>query len=362
MNEPENRLGNQQPRHMSGGENEAELEQAADVRGLIEALREVPARDPSIAAAGRRAFIDQIGAISKPVSLASKPRHTGWRLFRRKERSPMMTLARLALVLTLLLGGAGATTFAAQASMPSDALYPVKLFTEDVHLGLTTKTQSEFNLLLNLANKRVDEIVFEVGEGHSVSNRVTTRLQQHLQTALEHAAQLDDQALQQAMEQLHTMAQVQTQTLSQLQAQASSNSDEALQLSQQTMAQLQIIAQGAIEDPTTFRLRLGANRPDDAPLQPENVPPGPSQESGETQPGKGPSGPPVDSPQGGDGSSNPDANPQGEGPSGSGQGQKGYGSEECPCAECTPEAGQGQSTCPPTATPGNRRGSGSGYR
>jgi hypothetical protein len=360
MNEPENRLDNQQHRHMSGGENEAELEQAADVLGFIDALREVPPRDPSLAVEGRRAFIDRIGAMSKPVSLASKPRHTGWSLFRRKERSPMLTLARLALAISMLFGGAGATAFAAQASMPSDVLYPVKLFTEDARLELTTKSQSKFNLLLDLANRRVDEIEFEVGDGLSVSSQVTTRLQEHLETALKHAAQLNDQELQQAMEQLRTMAQVRTQTLSHLRERESIQANEAVQLTQRTMAQMQIIAQGAIEDPTTFRLRLGTGRPEGAPLQPENIPPGPSQESGETQPGKGPSGPSDGSPQGGDGSSNQDANPQGEGPSGSGQGQKGYGSEECPCVECTPQAGQGQSTCPPTATPGNRRGSGWG--
>jgi hypothetical protein len=348
MNEPEDRLGNQQPRHMSDVENEAANEQAADVLGFIEALREMPPRDPSLAAVGRRAFIDQIRATSKPVSLASKPRHKGWSLFRRKEHSPMLTLARLALVISMLFGGAGATAFAAQASMPSDILYPVKLFTEDVRLEFMSNPQSKFNLLMYLTNRRVDEIVSAVGDGLSVSNQVTTRLQEHLETALKQAAQLDDSALQQAMEQLRTMAQVRTQTLLQLQERESPQANEVLQLAQSTMAQMQTIAQGAIEDPTTFRLRLGTSRPEDAPLQPENVPPGPSQESENAPSGKGPSGPAEGSPEGGESSG-----------SGQGQNQKGYGQEEYPGAECSSQA-QGVSTCTPVPSSGNKHGFGSG--
>ena len=106
----------------------------------------------------------------------------------------MTVLARLALVLALALGGTGTTAFAAQASLPSDLLYPVKIFSEDFRLALTTDSQAEFNLLLELAQKRASEIAEMANAGDPVSSSVNLRLQEHLEQAVQQAAQLDDEA------------------------------------------------------------------------------------------------------------------------------------------------------------------------
>jgi hypothetical protein len=65
----------------------------------------------------------------------------------------------------------------------------------------------------------------------------------------------------------------------QVQNRVSEQADEAVRNAHQTMAQMEVVAQGAMEDPTTFRLRQGAQRPGDAPSQPENDPPGNSSDS-----------------------------------------------------------------------------------
>ena len=44
---------------------------------------------------------------------------------------------------------------------------------------------------------------------------------------------------------------------------------EGLELAQQNMVQMHTIAEGALTDPVTFRMRQGTNRPETAPEYPE---------------------------------------------------------------------------------------------
>lgn len=235
----------------------------------LEPLRDVPPRDQEKAATGRRAFLQQARQMLKPVSIAPKHRLNGWTNLFRKERSPMLTLARIVLALVITLGGAGATTYAAQASLPSDMLYPVKLLTEDLRLSLTTNHQAEVDLLLELTARRIAEIAALAEEGLPTPTQVTNRLQQHLHQAINHAAQLDDGALVQTMQQVQTMTQSQIQLMDQARQHAPETAGEGLELAQQNMVQMHTIAEGALTDPTSFRMQQGTNRPDMAPDQPE---------------------------------------------------------------------------------------------
>ena len=181
----------------------------------------------------------------------------------------MLTLARIALALVVALGGAGATTYAAQASLPSDVLYPVKLLTEDLRLSLTTNHQAEVDLLLELTARRIAEIAALAEEGLPTPAQVTSRLQQHLNQAINHATQLDNGALVQTMQQVQTMTQSQIQLMEQVRQNAPETAGEGLELAQQNMVQMQTIAEGALTDPVTFRMRQGTNRPETAPEHPE---------------------------------------------------------------------------------------------
>lgn len=181
----------------------------------------------------------------------------------------MLTLARIVLALVVAIGGAGATTYAAQASLPSDILYPVKLFTEDLRLSLTTNHQAEIDLLLELTARRIAEIAALAEEGLPAPTQVTNRLQEHLHQAINHAAQLDNGALVQTMQQVQTMTQTQIQLMEQVRQHAPETAGEGLELAQQNMVQMYTIAEGALTDPTTFRMQQGANRPETDPEQPE---------------------------------------------------------------------------------------------
>jgi hypothetical protein len=190
MNKPENRFDDE-PIHLPEGASYSK-DDIEEMQEILDVLKPVPDRDPETAATGRKVFIQQARTMPIPVSPAHEIRHKGWNIFKRKERSPMTVLARVALVLALVIGGSGATAFAAQASMPSDILYPVKLFTEDFRLALTTDPEVEFNLLLELAQERSNEITKMANAGESVPARVNLRLENHLRQATQLAATRSD--------------------------------------------------------------------------------------------------------------------------------------------------------------------------
>ena len=184
----------------------------------------------------------------------------------------MRKLARSLLIVALALGGTGATAFAAQSSMPDDALYPVKLLTEDIRLSLTADPVEAFNYLLNLAEERSREVTGLTEQELPVPQEVTLRLQTHLHQALNQAAQMDEPAMIQAMQQIQTMAQFQFQVMEQTRSQTQNQEGGELEKAQQTMLQAESAAQGALDDPAIFRTREGVNRPDTAPKRPEILP------------------------------------------------------------------------------------------
>jgi len=83
-------------------------------------------------------------------------------------------------ILILLLVGGG-TVAAAGNSMPDEALYPVKLATEQVRLTLTPSALGKAQLYARLADKRVAEIVYMASKGDPQRvEMVAQRLDTHL--------------------------------------------------------------------------------------------------------------------------------------------------------------------------------------
>jgi hypothetical protein len=262
----------------------------------LEPLKTVPERDTAVVESGRVAFLESARSLTKAVSPALPERHKWWKNIRRKERSTMFSLARVALALILAFGAAGSTIAVAQASEPGDVLYPVKIASEDLRLALTSDSEQAFELQLKYAQERLEEIEVLSEESESIPLQVTTRLQEHFQQALQEASNFDDENLAQAMERVAVMTQQQTRVLQQKQTQDAGNAVDALQQAEQIVSRIRAAAEEGLEDPITFRLRHGSNRPEDAPEQPDNVPsseetPGNQQGPGGQQgSGKGPGG------------------------------------------------------------------------
>jgi len=197
----------------------------------------------------------------------------------------MFILARIVLLAAIALGGTGVTAYAAQESLPDQALYPVKTWIEDVRLALANGPQADFGLLQGFVEERIEEIEALVGEGLPVPNQVSDRLETQLQQMMRLAAQMEEPAMLQAMEQVQERLQLQVQRLEKIQNNAPEDA-QALGLATQAMNNIRNTAEEAILDPTTFRMRLGNERPQDAPVQPESQQPD-KQEQGGGQNGTG---------------------------------------------------------------------------
>lgn len=239
-----------------------------DKVNYLEPLRDVPPRDPSTIHERREAFIVSIGSLPKPVSAGNSLRHKGWSIFSRKEQNSMFTLVRLALALAVVIGGAGTAAVAAQASSPTEILYPVKLVAEDARLALTQDTQVEFELLVDMVEERLSEIRELIDSGQTVPPQVALRLEQQLNLALKQMAQMDDADMLQAMEQVRNMMREENRLL--VGAGDSVGSEDALRQTERIMSEIHRVAEDAITDPIQFRLREAVERNPDAPLQPEN--------------------------------------------------------------------------------------------
>ncbi len=237
-------------------------------------LKDVPERDPMAVKSGRAAFMDRARSLPKPVSPALPDRRKWWKNIRRKERSIMVSLVRVVLALTMAFGATGGTVAVAKASEPGEILYPIKIASEDVRLALTSDSEKAFDLLLGFAQERLEEIDALSEEGESIPSQVTNRLQEHFEQALRCASNFDDENLALAMERLSVMTQQQTRVIQQMQSQDAGNADGALQQTEQIMSQIRQAAEEGLEDPTTFRLRHGESRPEDAPEQPDSLQPG----------------------------------------------------------------------------------------
>ena len=325
----------------------------------IDSLRDVPPRDPDTARAGLQALLNEAAAMRPAVSAPAAPRRNGWTFKLKKEGSPMFAVVKLALVLALSLGGVGATTVAAQGSLPNDLLYPVKLASEDARLALAGQGQPQIDLLVELASVRTREMARLAENGQDIPESVPLRLQTHLQTALQVAARLGDAQMPAALGQIHAAVQTQTQTMHQAHLHASAEAGEQLRLAERDMTRTRELCELGLSDPQLLRQRITTNRPDFAPDQPDFTP-------GQ---GVGPS--PQATPCG-------ECTPQGDQNQYQNQEQYQYGPQPTQrpgnpgdpdpqatlCGECTPQGDQNQNQeqhqygPQPTPAPGNDNGSG----
>jgi len=94
---------------------------------------------------------------------------------------PRWAVAVASVILVFLVAGTG-TVAASTSSMPDDILYPVKLATERVRLGLTPGDISKARVNVRLADRRVKEIIYLAKKGDSRRlDKVLLRLEGHME-------------------------------------------------------------------------------------------------------------------------------------------------------------------------------------
>jgi hypothetical protein len=181
-------------------------------------------------------------------------------------------LIKAMLVVGLLFGSAGATAAMASNSLPDSPLYPVKLVLEDTRLALTTDPAEQAKLHLVLAQERTQEMEKLALKGGVPGEATLTRLQHHLNYALQLASQLPDEAMVGVLTQAQQMTQTQAEQMTQTQAQVGEQIQEPLQQANQLLNQVRQDVEAGLQDPLAFRQRFGHSRPEDAPVQPEAEP------------------------------------------------------------------------------------------
>jgi len=252
-----------------------ELE-AKTIRRLA-ALKDMPGRDPNAALRGRARFLAQASAMrprTAPARHVLPVRRVAWQF----------ALAAL-LVLVLMFGGGAGAALAAQQTIPGETLYPVKLLSEDIRLGLTSSPEREIDLLMEFVGTRVGEInrLAELQEVIPVST--TERLESHVELALQAAAGLGDDEIEAALTRIRTHLEAQTQTMAQVGGTAG---ETMAQVRAMFQAQIRLLDEG-IGDPQTFRNQVHAGRGggDGQPDNSETPAPGQGQGSENTPGGSG---------------------------------------------------------------------------
>ncbi|NMB67221.1 MAG: hypothetical protein GYA20_00480 [Chloroflexi bacterium] len=227
----------------------------------LESLHAAPPRDPARAAQARAAFLAAANSAGA-VSAAPRSRLNHWKntirgFFRpQQERKPMFsTFGTILLIAALLLGGGGATAVAAQTAEPDGALYPVKVWSEEVRFDLARTDQNRLELALQFADRRMTEIQNQLAAGEAPDAALQLRLQNQLELALRLAAGMPPEEAPGAL--LRVQAAFQNQLRA---AEAWQTTDPAgEQLRQQVRAMLQerlnLCAEG-LQDPLLLRQRM----------------------------------------------------------------------------------------------------------
>ncbi len=325
----------------------------------LERLRPTPTREPERAAHTRTDYLSQIKTLysqanaNQAVSETALVRLNGWISqifgpFARKERYAMVqVLTALVVTVSVLFGGTGATVYAAQDSLPTDFLYPVKIASEDILLGLTANPQSQLDLVLNYSDRRVGEIFSLAQMGEAIPPEVIDRLQSEMELTLLLVSEMEEPELSSALEKVGNHIRQRDRDMLQAMTNLPEDSQAAFaQIRAQLMSQNRVVDEG-LESPYKFKFHQRHQEQYNKPVATESVPVTATETISDTEgiimEGQGPgpaAGPGPGEPLG------PEAGPgseQGPGP------QAGPGSE----GESGPEAGPG-----PNENPGSQPGPG----
>ncbi|HSA99643.1 MAG TPA: DUF5667 domain-containing protein [Anaerolineales bacterium] len=208
--------------------NKTEIESM--IRERLNEVKEVPPRNPQVAARARARFLTQA------VSAREAQRHKGWRPIFRMQQFAMNMAVTLLVIASLLIGG-GTTVKAAQDDLPGEPLYVVKTFSEDIRLEFQTNPETKVDRLMQLAETRVEEMTRLIESGQTPPEQVSARLEQHLQQALQICSNLDDAALSQKLPRLRDELQQQESDMQRLQSHATQGAQSVLE---QTRSMLQV--------------------------------------------------------------------------------------------------------------------------
>jgi hypothetical protein len=304
-----------------------------------------PTPNPSWQTADRAAFLAQVEQLPETaVSTSPFLRLKGWLTQTRaalrnrqvqKEHKPMNAIfARVAATVAVIISLGSGTVALANDSLPETPLYPVKLILEDTRMAMANNPVEQASLQMSLAQVRLQEMTQLTQAGDEIDEPLVSRLETHLQQALQLAAQTDETDLVGLLTQMQTMLQNEQQTMTQQGDPAQAMFGSVTQI----LNQYQERVQAGLDDPPMFRWRHSQN-PDRDPTCPQGdcEPHGSGHQNGQDANDNGQHGP-------GDGTCDGDCGPIGdENQYGQDQnnGQNGPGDGTC-VSDCNPVGDENQ--------------------
>jgi hypothetical protein len=183
-------------------------------------------------------------------------------------------LAKILVIAALGLGAAGGTVAAAAGSLPDSALYPLKIGIEEARLSLASDPAAGAELAMSFVQERVREMKELALKGEVPDEPLMARFHLQLQTSLQQAAQVDDDgALNSLLQRTRQQLRAQENELAQTQPHVREQAREQLRLAEQALAQAREEVEIGLDEPAVYRWRNTHARPEDAPEQPEVLPP-----------------------------------------------------------------------------------------
>ena len=276
-------------------------------------------------------------------------------------------LGTILLIVSLVLGGSGATVAAAQNSLPDQALYPVKTWSEDVRTGLASSTQTRLELALEYTSRRAEEMQVMLRAGQTPPEAVQARMQAEIDLAIQLAAGQPDRQAVQAFEQIRQQLQAHEQVFLKLGKPADPQAEALLDRTRTLLQNRLNLCDVGLQDPDMLRQQLrdrdqkqdGSIKPSAPALMPASTGQGNPWTTGTPTPGSGYGFGPGDGAgtTGGNGGNNPWTTGTPTAGSGYGPGPGDGSGGNNPWTTGTPTPGSGYG---PGPQPGDGGGDGSG--
>ena len=236
---------------------------------ILSPLKSTPPIDPQVAAGDKTRFLLLAENLRKGFitnnRVLEKEQKVGLPSMLVRIQPMLRGLVAILIALIVLLGSS-LTVYAAQSSLPGEALYPVKSLSENIHLSLTRSPHARLELTLKFSQRRVGEISQLLAMGESIPSQVSDRFQDELENALQIATQMDDIQMLKALEKIKGQAENQGKTLDELIPHLTEQNEPAIiRIQERLKEQVKLSAFGA-SDPQKFRteIRERHNRRDEA--------------------------------------------------------------------------------------------------
>ena len=164
----------------------------------------------------------------------------------------------IVMMATALLGGGGAAAvYASQESLPGETLYPLKTWSEDMRIGISTDAETDLQLNLQFAERRMAEIAAMAGHDDDHAAQAVLRLQNHLNQALEATGQVSQEQALPAMQRVRQTLQTQQSLMQQLMGNPDPAATPVMTQSRQMFQQqLHVMENQLVEEQEQLQIQL----------------------------------------------------------------------------------------------------------